>query len=500
MKKRSKSHTTRREFLTTTVATGVGFAATPYLCGGISAVNRLVTRRLGRTGAEVTTLGLGGQASLQWTPRDVEPGEIIVKAVKLGLTYFDTSNVYGRSQLNYGKAFRAVGLVPGHANYDETKRQNIFLASKTMIRYARGSKPGIRDRTEGPRGSTALDDLKRSLTQIFGDGKGKYPDGAYLDLFQIHNLTRSEEVDAIYEGLDDPDAERIGALVALLDYRDGTNRTGLNPNGEKLIRHIGITGHNSSPVMMDCIQRDDRKIIDTILIVANANDRLYLNHQYNVIPVAAAKGIGIIGMKVFADGAMYTKPAHWTRGPHEVVRTVGAPPLPSEPLIQYSLSVPGVATNIIGIGHIDNDSERCQLEQNLAASQMVGALDESQRGEIEQLAARAKDGRTNYFQREAEPLSPPQQPAISHDMRGESRIARVTWHTAYAGDQPISHYEIQRDGKNIARVNHQPQTTKTPFAFEDKLPDRSAHRYRVITVDAASRTAPSDELLLSPVE
>jgi aryl-alcohol dehydrogenase-like predicted oxidoreductase len=498
MKKRSVS-LSRRQFLRTVGATGVGAAAGPYLSLGASAIDNPVTRVLGRTGAEVTTLGLGGQASLQWTPKDVVPTEIIVKAVNLGLTYFDTSNVYGRSQLNYGAAFRALGLAPGEANFDERKRRNIFLASKTMIRYARGSKPGMRARTNGPRDSTAVDDLRRSLSQIFGDGKGDYPDGAYVDLMQIHNLNNMEEVDAIYEGLDNADAERIGALPALVDYRDGTNRTGLNPKEEKLIRHIGISGHSSSPVLMECIQRDDRGIIDTLLVAINANDRLYLNHQHNVIPVVTAKGLGIIGMKVFADGAMYTKRADWTRLPREVVRTVGDPSLPSEPLIQYSLSIPGLTTNIIGIGHIDTERERCQLEQNFAASQITGSLDRGRMREIEQLAARAKNGETNYFQKAAEPLSPPRDAAVSQDKEGDERIVRLTWNTAYAGDEPVSHYAIERDGENVAKVAHRPQTTKTPFGFEERISDRQAHRYRLVAVDAAGRTASSDELPLSAV-
>ena len=110
------------------------------------------------------------------------------------------------------------------------------------------------------------------LSQIFGDGKGDYPPGAYVDLFQTHNLTSMPQVEAIYEGLldTDPKAERIGALAALLDYRDGTNRTGLNPKEEKLIRHIGISGHHSPPVMIECLQRDRRNIIDT------------LNHQVEI--------------------------------------------------------------------------------------------------------------------------------------------------------------------------------------------------------------------------
>ena len=39
-------------------------------------------------------------------------------------------------------------------------------------------------------GTLVLDDLRRSLTQFFGDGQGYILEGAYIDLFQIHSLTR----------------------------------------------------------------------------------------------------------------------------------------------------------------------------------------------------------------------------------------------------------------------------------------------------------------------
>jgi aryl-alcohol dehydrogenase-like predicted oxidoreductase len=123
--------------------------------------------------------------------------------------------------------------------------------------------------------------------------------------------------------------------------------------------------------------------------------------QHNVIPVAAAKNMGIIAMKVFADGAMYTKEAHWTRNSDEVVRTVGSKALPSRPLIEYSLSTPGVHTAIIGTGHISDDPSQCQLEQNLSAAQVEPtALSAVDRRDVEKMAAMVKEGKTNYFQLE----------------------------------------------------------------------------------------------------
>jgi hypothetical protein len=91
------------------------------------------------------------------------------------------------------------------------------------------------------------------------------------------------------------------------------------------------------------------------LISINVNDRRYLNMQYNVIPVAQARNIGVIGMKVFADGAMYTKQPGWSRVPDDVVRIVGTAEIPSKPLIEHALTIPGVHTLIVGIGEINDD-------------------------------------------------------------------------------------------------------------------------------------------------
>ena len=134
------------------------------------------------------------------------------------------------------------------------------------------------------------------LSQIFGDGNGNYPAGAWLDQVLVHAMSTMEDVEAAYEGYlnPDPKAENIGALAALVDLRDGTNLTGLNPKEEKLIRHIGFSGHNSPAVMMEMIHRDERNVLDGMLVAINANDRLHFNMQYNVIPVAAARNMGLI--------------------------------------------------------------------------------------------------------------------------------------------------------------------------------------------------------------
>jgi len=500
----TNSKISRRRFMQAASAVSAGLALGPYWVFGRTTVTKPLRRDLGRLHFEATTLGLGGQASLQWTPADVDPVKIILKAFDVGINYFDTSNAYGPSQTNYGKAFHELHLIPGEAGYDERRRREMFLTSKTMLRWGKGgwAKEDLRSFSNGAPGSGAVDDLKRTLTQVFGDGSGSYPSGSYLNMILIHNLTTMAEVEAVYEGLDKPDpgAENIGALAALLDYREGTNRTGLNPHEEKLVRHLGFSGHHSPPVMMEMIQRDERNILDGMLVALNANDRLNFNMQHNIIPVAVAKGMGLIAMKVFADGAMYTKEPVFSHKVEHVIRTVGSDSLPSRQLVEYALTTPGIGTLIIGTGQISDDPKACQLQQNLSAAQIAPqGLSAADRLGIEKMAGVAKDGKTNYFQLPKQELTPPREASAEQGMRGGKRVVTLKWQTAFAGEEPILRYEIWRDHQKFDQVAHQPQTSKKPFEFADAVPDKAAHIYQISTVDAKLRMALTGEIQVPAV-
>lgn len=480
----------RRQFVKLSAAAAAGLTILPGFRFGIDQLPAPMKRTLGKTGFEVTTLGMGGQASLQWTPADVDPVPIIIKAFKMGINYFDTSNLYAKSQLHFGKAFQQLNLIPGEAGYDSKLRESIFLTTKTHQRWGKPGFPeleNVNNWSNGDAGGGAVKDLKRSLSQMFGDGEGNYPEGSYVDMVLTHNLNFVEEVDVMYKGLETPlnKEENFGVLVTLRDFRDGTNLTGLNPKNEKLIKHIGLSGHINSPAMMDMIRRDKYEILDAMLVAINANDKLYLNHQNNVIPVAQARNMGIIAMKVFADGAMYSKYADWTRDSDGVVRTVGTRELPSKPLIEYALTTPGIHTAIIGIGQISDDSLKCQLVQNYYASQIApDGLSEEKRKKIEQNATVAKGGQTNYFQLPLVGLTPPQDLLL---LSGDE--VDITWNSALAADDPLSHYEVFNGGKLVATILHTPQTTTDPFRYSAS---GVKGKFKVVTVDRAGNRAESD--------
>src|SRR5438128_10115956 len=163
---------TRRDALRWTGSVSIASTFLPmsgrYCVWSHPAGNKLLTRPLGRTGREVTTFGLAGGNKVMWDLPGDEGVEIVVKAVRMGLTYLETANNYQLSQRNYHKAFRILNLIPGEPGYDAALRGRLFLATKTGLRTAvvRGDAKPVGRSAGG--GSICVDDLKRSLTQFFG--------------------------------------------------------------------------------------------------------------------------------------------------------------------------------------------------------------------------------------------------------------------------------------------------------------------------------------------
>ena len=416
---------------------------------------QLTHRLLGRTGRWVTPLGLGGMAALWWTPPGMDPADIIVRAVELGLNYLDTANNYGPSQTYFGEAFRRLRLIPGEADYNAALRERLYIASKTLRRYARN---------RGSSAATAIDELKRSLTQMFGDGQGYIPEGAYLDCMQLHDVYRMEEVAPIYEGLDrrgEPPGDRIGALAGLLDYRDGTNLTGLNPERRHYLRHIGVSSHQSSAVLMNVLQRDELDIIDTLLTAVNPNDRWYCSHQHNVILVAMARGVGVIAMKAFADGVFYGKASRWNTSSADLIQSVGKPDAVSySDLVRYPLSVPGVSCVLTGISRIDRGNpEADQLAANLKAA-LSDVATAAERRRIEDEVAERHGVNTNAHFQERRGLVQPTEVRLERD---GGRVA-VRWNAALAGSEPIRSYNVYLGDRQVLSLPFRPQTSLAPLS------------------------------------
>ncbi len=236
---------TRRDF----VKVGATGTAAVLLSGknALGAEPPMPERPLGRTGHRTRLFSLGGQATIEQPGTRDESVAIINRAIDLGVNYIDTAAAYGR-----GISQTYIGEVMA------TRRNEVFLATKTH------------DRTRD--GSLRL--LEESLRLLQTD---------HLDLWQLHNISRTEQLDQIF-GKD-------GAIEALQKARD-----------EKTVRFLGITGHNNPDVLIDGLSRFD---FDTILMALNPADKHHLPFTEELLPLANRKGMGVIGMKIPARGRIF---------------------------------------------------------------------------------------------------------------------------------------------------------------------------------------------------
>lgn len=231
----------------------------------------LPTRPLGRTGHDVTLFALGGEGVLRTNGRQAEAVAVIQRALDEGVNYCDTAPAYASSMDYYGAALGE-------------RRDEIFLASKTHERSRAGS----------------LWLLEESLRRLNTDR---------LDLWQLHDLRTRDDLDRIF-------AKR-GALEALLEARE-----------DGRVRFLGITGHHDPDILLEAMRRFD---FDTVLVALNAADAHRLSFIQAVLPEAERRGMGVIGMKVCAAGAL-----------------VQSGVMSMEESMGYTLSLPGVSTVIIG--------------------------------------------------------------------------------------------------------------------------------------------------------
>ena len=172
-----------------------------------------VERTLGRTGARVLPVSLGGEGILRTTGRAAEAVPVILEALRLGVRYCDTAPAYQQSQDYYGAAFRAAG---------KEARERVFLASKTHARRRDG----------------ALRLLDDSLARL---GTG------WLDIWQMHDLREMDELDVL--------SGKGGALEAALEAK-----------GEGRVRFVGLTGHHDPRVLVEAMRRFP---FDSVLVAIN---------------------------------------------------------------------------------------------------------------------------------------------------------------------------------------------------------------------------------------
>jgi len=271
------------------------------------------TRNLGKTGYKVGIFSLGGQASLE-KPHNFDVAvPIVERALDLGVNYIDTSSIYGGPER---WSEQCVGTVMAR------RRNEAFLATKTKERTRDGS----------------MRMIEKSLELLKTD---------HVDLWQLHDVGIAKNIDEIFG--------KGGAFEALLEMKE-----------QKVVRHLGITGHYRPDVLIECIHRYP---FDTILMAMNAADPHHYSFSEQLLPLAVEKQMGIIGMKIPARGrllASWTPPSidaqkHSWEG--MAIQTDKPGTLTMREAMYYTLSKP-VSTVIVGCDTIAQLEENVQLARD----------------------------------------------------------------------------------------------------------------------------------------
>ncbi|MBK9170874.1 MAG: aldo/keto reductase [Bryobacterales bacterium] len=299
---------TRRRFLETTALAGAA-------AGCKTANGKLPSRVLGRTGARVTILAMGGGSRFLMYKEEDKALEALERAFGLGIGYMDTAYNYGNgvSEERVGKAL-------------EGRRKEIFVATKI----------GARD------GDEARRILEGSLKRLRTD---------QVDLIHIHSLTDEEDLAKV--------EAKGGVLETLYKLRD-----------EKITRFIGVTSHTDPGVLAQALERHDfdctQMALNAALVgMTSGRGKMVINPDMKpsfesiALPVATRKNLGVIAMKVYAQEDL-----------------IGQAPL--DKLLAYSLSLP-VATAVVGmpqLGFIEENVSMAQAFRPLEAAEMKSLSDE----------------------------------------------------------------------------------------------------------------------------
>ncbi len=240
-------------------------------------------RSFGKTDLKVSEIGFGC-APIGYTTGfedDKACIESVRNAIDLGLNFFDTSPVYGKSEINLGEAIGA-------------DRNKIILATKVRL-------PDFEDTCDMK--SFIIASVERSLVRLKTD---------YIDLLQIHHQIGNERGKYQFRNNPPEFATRLN-YSDCMEFYDCTDL--LRSSGK--VRYIGFTGWDGDyEAQSKLIYSDKFSSIQVLYNMLNQsahgearrtpheNDQGYGDGDSCVMNLAQKNEVAIIGIRPFANGAI----------------------------------------------------------------------------------------------------------------------------------------------------------------------------------------------------
>jgi aryl-alcohol dehydrogenase-like predicted oxidoreductase len=208
-------------------------------------------RPLGKTGVQVTALGLGGY-HLGVITEEADAIRLCQQAIDEGIGFLDNAWEYhdGRSEVIMGKAIH-------------DRRDKVFLMTKVC--------------THGRDKHEAMRQLEDSLRRLQTD---------YLDLWQIHEV--------VYEN----DPEWHFAKDGVIEALEMAKQQGK-------IRYAGFTGHKSAEIHLKMLAYEYP--FDACQLPLNALDGTFRSFEKKVLPELQRQGIAALGMKTMGGSGKMIK-------------------------------------------------------------------------------------------------------------------------------------------------------------------------------------------------
>jgi len=225
-------------------------------------------RPLGRTGLRVSQLGFGCGAvgGLLVRGERAEQRRVVARAIELGVTYFDTARSYGDglSETNLGAVLKELGT-------------DVLVGTKVDLRGAE------MERIE----EAVAASLEASLRRLQRER---------VDLIQLHNPVGRER-DAERNWVTAEDVVRIGAAFERLIAQGKASHWGMNGLGETEAVHRAMHASGAETIQ-SCYN----------LLNPSAGMRAPLDWPFQdyagLIDRASETGVGVIGIRVLAGGAL----------------------------------------------------------------------------------------------------------------------------------------------------------------------------------------------------
>jgi len=273
------SQLSRREFLAG--AMGAAALGATLACsgqGGSGKTPRLLPRRqLGRTGLDVSIIGMGGGSALGMVKDYQQRLALVELAFSRGINLYDSSANYGPdSEGCFGEAL-------------ETHRKEVYFSTKYEKRHSHDQ---------------VMKNVEESLKRLRTD---------YIDIAHVHALKEMDDVEAMFSS---------GCLDTLVKLKE-----------QGVVHNVGVTSHNHPPALTEALRRYQ---FDVVLAGANASKVPFLfefdpqsptSFEDLTLPLANEQGIGVIAFKITGQRRLIRKESETDKAP-------------ALELIRYGLSLP----------------------------------------------------------------------------------------------------------------------------------------------------------------